>query len=265
MRTWIRIFPLIPLNRPQASMINPSLRALRCHPGRTHRRRGVGHGAAFGASVLLLALTLPACAGDTDGDDGPVPEVTPAPEAAPGMAVADPQAAWWANLSAPCGHAFPGALGYAPPGDAMLEGDELLVVHFHVCEADEIRLPFHIEGLDGEWDRSRTWIFRQRGDGRIELRHDHRRPDGTEDDQTWYGAWTVDEGSPTEQRFMIQDREWPDGEPRGWRVIIEPGERYTYGTIRGDEWSWRVDFDLSEPIETPPPAWGYEDGAGPPR
>ena len=223
------------------------------------------------ALALCLALPLVACgdgpAPDTSGEAGQEAQTQAvgSPEAAPGIAVADPQAAWWANLSAPCGDAFPGSLGYAPPGDAMLQGEELLVVHFDVCEANEIRLPFHIEGLDGEWDRSRTWIFRQTGDGRIELRHDHRMPDGTEDEQTWYGAWTIDEGSPTEQRFIIQDREWPDGEPRGWRVIIEPGERYTYGTIRGDEWSWRVDFDLSEPTDTPPPAWGYEDGAGPPR
>jgi hypothetical protein len=206
-----------------------------------------------------------------------------------------PQDAWWANLSAACGSAFPGALGYAPPGDAMLEGPELLVVHFDVCEADEIRLPFHIEKLDGTWDRSRTWIFR-RGDGagpsadpsadpsaelgtdpssdvasamtfpRLEIRHDHRKPDGSEDETTWYGAWTIAEGDATEQRFVIEDRTWPDGLPRGWRVIIEPGVRYTYGTFRGDEWSWRVDFDLSTPLATlPPPAWGYEGGGGPPR
>jgi hypothetical protein len=196
-----------------------------------------------------------------------------------------PQDEWWANLSAPCGSAYPGALGYAPPGDAMLEGPELLVVHFDVCGADEIRLPFHIEKMDGTWDRSRTWIFRRTGaavsgsdatgddapgdapgDARIELRHDHRNPDGSEDETTWYGAWTLEVGAANEQRFVVEDRTWPDGIPRGWRVIIEPGVRYTYGTFRGDDWSWRVDFDLSTPLaELPPPAWGYEGGRGPLR
>jgi hypothetical protein len=210
--------------------------------------------------AAFLALALAGCGGN---DDGTLAGQDDAPEVG---VEASPQEAWWANLSVPCGNAFPGSLGHAPPGDTMLEGEELLVVHFDVCGPDEIRLPFHIEGLDGAWDRSRTWIFRRTGDGRIELRHDHRRPDGTEDDQTWYGAWTVDPGTPTEQRFIIENRENPDGQLRGWRVIIEPGVRYTYGTIRGDEWSWRVDFDLSTPMDAPPPtAWGYEDGAGPPR
>lgn len=187
-------------------------------------------------------------------------------EGAVAEATESPQDVYWAHLSAHCGQAFPGGLTLEPPGDEMLEGDELLVVHFDVCEDDEIRLPFHIEQMNGEWDRSRTWIFRRMDDGRIELRHDHRTPDGAEDDSTWYGAWTVGEGSGTQQEFIIQDREFEDGEARGWRIIMEPGQRYTYGTIRGGDWTWRVDFDLSEPLdEVPPAAWGYEDGEGPLR
>jgi hypothetical protein len=37
-----------------------------------------------------------------------------------------------------------------------------------------------------------------------------------------------------------------------------PGERYTYGTIRGGEWTWRVDFDLSRTVPAPPAPWGHE-------
>ena len=215
----------------------------------------------------VLALLLVVGAGCAEADT-PVPADTPSdhleqtvPEEEP-----TPRDAYWENLRVPCGDAFPGRLALEPPGDEMLEGDELLVVHFDVCEDEEIRLPFHIEQMDGEWDRSRTWIFRRMDDGRIELRHDHRTPDGEEDESTWYGAWTVGEGTATEQEFIIEDREFEDGETRGWRIIIEPGVRYVYGTIRGGEWTWRVDFDLSEPMdELPPPAWGYEDGAGPLR
>lgn len=180
-----------------------------------------------------------------------------------------PVDAYWANLSAHCGQAFPGSLTLEPEGDEMLEGDELLVVHFDVCNEDEIRLPFHIQQMDGEWDRSRTWIFRPDGDGGIELRHDHRLEDGSEDDVTWYGGFTQDEGSATTQEFVVEAQhgvEEPEGPLRGWRIIIEPGERYVYGTIRDGEWTWRVDFDLTEPTdEVPPPAWGYEEGGGPPR
>ncbi|TVP76532.1 MAG: hypothetical protein EA352_05560 [Gemmatimonadales bacterium] len=221
---------------------------------------------AFSLLPLPALLLLVACG--TADEEHPVdtPEAGPEEVESAGDLTDDPRDAWWANLSTPCGNAYPGELGYAPEGDGMLEGEELLVVHFDVCDEDEIRLPFHIEQMDGEWDRSRTWIFRREADGRIELRHDHRTEDGEEDDSTWYGAWTLDEGTATEQRFLYEDRRSRDGEVLGWRVIIEPGVRYTYGTIRGDEWSWRVDFDLSEPMdELPPPAWGYEDGAGPPR
>jgi hypothetical protein len=213
--------------------------------------------------VVVVASLIALVAGC--GADPEDPPATPDPETVAAAPVSA-QDAWWARLSEPCGEAFPGRLGHAPPGDDMLQGEELLVVHFDVCGEDEIRLPFHIENLDGSWDRSRTWIFRRTDDGRIELRHDHRQPDGTEDEQTWYGAWTVGEGTPSEQRFLIEDRTYPDGLVRGWRVIIEPGVGYTYGTIRGDDWSWRVDFNLSVPLDAPPPpAWGYEDGAGPPR
>jgi len=215
------------------------------------------------APILATLFVLVAgCGGDADVDDRPA-TADPDTLDQPALSAQD---AWWARLSEPCGDAYPGRLGHAPPGDQMLQGEELLVVHFDVCDEDEIRLPFHIENLDGSWDRSRTWIFRRTDDGRIELRHDHRRPDGTEDDQTWYGAWTVGEGTASEQRFLIEDRTYPDGQVRGWRVLIEPGVGYTYGTIRGDDWSWRVDFDLSIPMDAPPPpAWGYEGGEGPPR
>jgi len=231
--------------------------------------RGVGARVGLGVAALGLSLLIGGCeAGQKQAER----------EGAGGEGAVEAQSAqdlWWASLSAPCGAAFPGALEYAPPGDAMLEGPELLVVHFDRCTDDEIRLPFHIEKMDGTWDRSRTWIFRRvsaeatptaGSSARIELRHDHRKPDGSEDETTWYGAWTIEEGEANEQRFVIEDRTWPDGLARGWRVIIEPGVRYVYGTFRGDEWSWRVAFDLSTPMaELPPPAWGYEGGRGPLR
>ena len=204
-------------------------------------------------SILAALVTLSACGGGTDQGA----------ESSPPLA---PQEAWLASLAVPCGQAFPGSLAIAPEGDTMLEGAEPLVVVFDVCDPNELRLPFHINKMDGSWDRSRTWIFRPTDDGRIELRHDHRQPDGTEDEVTWYGAWTVAEGPSTTQEFIRTDREYPDGLTRGWRVIIEPGVHYIYGTIRGGEWSWRVDFDLSTPLaELPPPAWGYEEGRGPLR
>jgi hypothetical protein len=224
----------------------------------------IGPSPRAGLSTLSAALLILAGCGP-----GEAPPATDAPAATPAASppaqAATPAAAFLANLNAHCGQAFPGALAIEPPGDEMLDGDELLVVHMRGCGDEEMLLPFHIETDPGVWDRSRTWIFRLTDGNRLELRHDHRQPDGSEDEVTWYGAFTLADGTPTQQEFL-RDTPAADGSIRGWRVIIEPGVRYIYGTIRDGEWSWRVDFDLSTPMtELPPPPWGYEDGSGPPR
>lgn len=161
------------------------------------------------------------------------------------------------NLRAECGNAFAGRLTLEPEGDTMLDGRELLLVHFRECEEDVIRVPFHIERLDGTWDRSRTWIFTRTEDG-IDLRHDHRKPDGSNDAFTMYGGPTHGEPDPNQMEFISFERTEETGMYRGWRIIIEPGVRYVYGTHRGGEWSWRVDFDLTEAVDPPPAPWGHE-------
>ena len=171
--------------------------------------------------------------------------------------VVDPQKVFWNNLMEHCGKAFPGGLTKEPPGDEMLTGTELLIAHFRECGEDTIKIPFHIEIEDtDEWDRSRTWNF-IRHDDRLEIRHDHRKEDGTEDEDNWYGGFTEEPGSEAYQEFVYYGREDPDGKRLGWRIEIYPNERYTYGTIRGDEWTWRVDFDLTEEIDAPPAPWGH--------
>jgi hypothetical protein len=205
--------------------------------------------------LLLSLLALAACA---ERDDVPPPADEPAFTTADDAA-AGPQDAWWANMQRHCGNAYEGSLGHAPPDDDMLEGDELLIVHFRECDDHEMRLPFHIERMDGTWDRSRTWIYTRTDEG-IELRHDHRQEDGSPDEVTNYGGHTEDEGTPDYQRFIFTERTGPEGETLGWRVEIAPDDHYVYGTFRGDEWSWRVDFDLSQAVAPPPAPWGYEDG-----
>jgi hypothetical protein len=187
----------------------------------------------------VAALALAACAG-----------TGPAPAAAP-------QDAFWAGLAAHCGQAYPGRLTLEPPGDEMLTGTEALVVHVRGCGGDTLRVPFHIEKeAEGTWDRSRTWVF-IRTPGGLELRHDHRHEDGTPDESTWYGGHTREAGTATRQEFVFAERTAADGSLLGWRVEVVPGERYTYGTIRGSEWTWRVDFDLSRAVPAPPPPWGH--------
>ena len=166
--------------------------------------------------------------------------------------------AWFTAMSQQCGNAYPGKLTLAPPGDDMLTGTEMLVVHFRECSDSLLKAPFHIEiEADNSWNRSRTWIFTHHGNN-IELRHDHRKPDGSDDAVTMYGGFTIDEGSAVTQIFKSVPRSEETGQFRGWRIEIEPGIRYTYGTVRDSLWSWRIDFDLSEAIEPPPPPWGHE-------
>jgi hypothetical protein len=164
--------------------------------------------------------------------------------------LAGPHAAFMASLAAHCGQAFHGSITRRPPTDRIFRGDEVLTVHFRECDEGRLKLPFHVEA-----DRSRTWIVSATTAG-IDLRHDHRHEDGTPEENTWYGAHTQAPGSAQRQEFL---RETAEGVTRtGWAIEIVPQQRYTYGTIRDGEWTYRLDFDLTRPVTPPPPPWGHE-------
>lgn len=181
-------------------------------------------------AATLAALLLGACAAHT-----------PAP-AAPVTA----QDAFWAQLQALCTGAAEGRLLQAP--DAQISPDARLVVHFRECGPGELRFPLHVDE-----NRSRTWVFIRHAD-RLELRHDHRHADGTEESNTWYGATTLEPGTATRQEFVSER----NGVRSGWRVEIEPGRSFVYGTIRDGAWRHHLVFDLTRPAEIPPPPWGHE-------
>jgi hypothetical protein len=203
----------------------------------------------LGTLLLLVALPVACSRPDTDGEPG-------SGEAAD--AAADrPQDAFLRNLAAQCGQAFPGRLVLEPEGDPMLTGTEELLVHFRDCEPDEIRIPFHVQvEATGEWNRSRTWYVMRTPEG-LELRHDHREPDGAESRRTWYGGPTASAGTATRQDFVSAERTASAGTPVGWRIEIEPGRFYRYGTTRDGEYDWTIEFDLSRPVSGEiPPVWG---------
>jgi len=164
------------------------------------------------------------------------------------VAAASTHDGFWSNLQALCESAAEGRLLASPEGDTQIDPAARLVVHFRECGEDELRFPLHV----GE-NRSRTWVFIRHAD-HLELRHDHRHQDGTEEGNTWYGATTLAPGSATRQEF-VSDR---DGVLGGWRVEIEPGVRYTYGTIRDGQWRHHLEFDLTRPVDAPPLPWGHE-------
>ncbi len=187
---------------------------------------------------LAILLGVGACA--QPGMYGSLP--------APSAAAESPQDMFWSNLQALCGQAAAGRVLRVPEGDTQIDPSAGLVVNFWECSGTELRFPLHVDE-----NRSRTWVF-IRHQGSLELRHDHRHPDGTEESNTWYGASTLDDGTATRQEF-VTDR---GGVRGGWRVEIEPGRRFTYGTIRQGEWRHHLEFDLSRPVAQPLMHWGYQ-------
>lgn len=161
-----------------------------------------------------------------------------------------PQDQFWSHLQGLCrtATAAGGVLRQAPPGDTQIDPAASLVVHFWECGETELRFPLHV----GD-NRSRTWFF-IRHDDRLELRHDHRHQDGTEESNTWYGATTLDAGTATRQDFVTER----NGVRSGWRVEIDPGTRFAYGTARNGEWRHHLEFDLTTRVQPPPLPWGHE-------
>lgn len=180
---------------------------------------------------------------------------------APLQADPDPQVVFLERLSELCGQAFTGALVSDDAADADIAGQPL-VMHVADCAPDRIRIPFHI----GE-DRSRTWVLTDTGTG-ILLKHDHRHEDGSEDAVTQYGGETHEPGTTTRQEFPVDEESIALFEREGlaasvtniWAIEVDTA-RFAYELRRpagGDERFFRVEFDLTQPVEPPPPAWGSE-------
>jgi hypothetical protein len=199
-------------------------------------RRGLG-----GLAILLLA-------GGCGGSDASREDADAALAAA-----RSPRDQFWASLAALCGLAFPGTLVEDTSGGGLFEGQEL-VMHVRQCSEDEIRVPFHV----GE-NRSRAWIFTRTEEG-IRLKHDHRHEDGSEDEVTQYGGDTAGEGSAMRQEFpadAFTAELIPAAATNVWTVEIHPGHMFAYALRReGTDRRVRVEFDLTRPVEPPPPPWG---------
>lgn len=195
---------------------------------------------SFFALLLASSILLVGCNGDPDGD-APLP---------------DTQATFWDRMEAMCGEAFPGEVLEAPEDDDTFD-DDPIIMHVRQCFDEEIRIPLHV----GE-DRSRTWIVSQAESG-LRLKHDHRNEDGSEEEVTNYGGDTMDDGSTSQQEFHADDftaELIPEAETNVWTIEIDPGDTFVYALRReGTDRRFRLEFDLTEPVDAPPAPWGYED------
>jgi len=177
-----------------------------------------------------------------------------ASRAAPEPAPAD---AFMATLGAHCGKAYAGRLVSSDAADADFAG-QAMVMHVRSCTEGEIRVPFHV----GD-DRSRTWVITRTDDG-LRLKHDHRHEDGEEDAVTQYGGDAVAIGTASRVEFPVDqssidlfNREGLTASVTNVWAIELTNEVYAYELRRANR-HFHVEFDLTEPVKTPPAPWGAE-------
>ena len=168
-----------------------------------------------------------------------------------------PQAAFFEKLSGFCGKAFTGKLVSSDDADSDMAGQSM-TMHVRDCNDDTIRIPFNVGN-----DRSRTWVISKTDNG-LRLKHDHRHEDGSKDAVTWYGGDTVDQGTAERQEFPVDDESITLFKKEGldvsvtnvWAVEITDAI-FAYELSRNNRF-FRVEFDVTNPVEAPPASWGSE-------
>lgn len=203
--------------------------------------------------ALLPVLALAACAA--------IPGEPPLPE---------PQERFWDALASHCDNAYEGELASTDERDTDWQGRRM-IAYWAECSPDRIAIAFHVENADRSgWDRSRTWLVTRSADG-LRLKHDHRHDDGSEDAVTRYGGDTLSAGTARVQDFPVDAYSIALFEREGlaasltnvWRMEVDPadasGARFTYQLTRRNDPTrlFRVEFDASRAVDTPPPAWGW--------
>lgn len=173
----------------------------------------------------------------------------PAPEEAPGQDV------FWSNLESLCGSAFAGEMTAGSEADTSFAAHQM-VMHVRECSSDTIKIPFHV----GD-DHSRTWVL-TRTDTGLRLKHDHRHEDGSEDEITQYGGDTEGPGSAMAQHFHADEFTAgliPAASSNVWTMEVYPDSAFTYALRReAENRHFQVDFDITQPVDTPPDPWGHE-------
>ena len=157
-----------------------------------------------------------------------------------------------------CGQAF--AATIVQDNQPSAAWDHPLVVHIRDCEDNVIRLPLHV----GD-DRSRTWVLTQHP-GYIDFQHIHLHEDGSPDAVSPYGGQTAASGTANLQAFPVDEASKALFINNGLDVSIT--NTWTINFVDADTMSYQlsrpgrifeVHVDLSQPVDLPPPAWGYHD------
>jgi len=207
-------------------------------------------------ALIVPLLVWTACS------DGTVPHDEPASAKRTEPVISESQVSpldtWWAALSSLCGNAYAGAMTSEDATDDAF-AEQSMTMHVWRCEAGRLDIPFHV----GE-NRSRTWVLTRTEKG-MQLQHDHRHEDGSEDEVTLYGGHTEAPGTEVSQSFPVDDFSIKLFEANGldasvvnvWSMEIVPGDRFSY-VLRRPNRHFQVDFDLTLAIDPPPLPWGHE-------
>lgn len=165
-----------------------------------------------------------------------------------------PAETFWEELQKHCGKSYEGKVLNAPENDQFRQ--HRLLMHVRACDDKEIRIPFFV----GE-DRSRTWVLKW-VDGKIELKHDHRLEDGSDDEVTMYGGTASNTGLANIQVFPADPftaELLPAAATNVWWITVDD-QVFTYNLKRiGSDRIFTVEFDLNKAVETPEAPWGWED------
>ena len=210
---------------------------------------------------VLAVLCVAGCKGEAPTYGVPEDFSNPPP---PPNIITEPHAQFFANLQPLCGKAYAGRITANQPTSTTPDPFEgkTLVMHVRGCDdpTREIRIPFHV----GD-DRSRTWVLTRTPTG-LRLKHDHRHQDGQPDAVTMYGGDTVDAGTAQRQTFPVDAESVAMFKRAGlnasldntWAMELVPAKTFVYELSRPNGRLFRVEFDLTTPVEPPPAPWGAD-------
>lgn len=202
--------------------------------------------------IIFLAFMFTACE-DQEGLEAEFEYAPEGAEMAPGLS--PEQITFWDAIREHCGNAYAGRVGDATPFYGSINEAEDIRIHVRNCTDDLTHISLHIDE-----NHSRNLLL-TRELHTLRLKHDHRYPDGTEEEITQYGGDAPKPGLETRQIFESDQHTadiLPDRFDNFWFLDMMDEETFAYGVhwpMHGH--SIRIEFDISETVDPPPTPWGY--------
>ncbi|CAN5851367.1 hypothetical protein BH24BAC1_BH24BAC1_13430 [soil metagenome] len=158
---------------------------------------------------------------------------------------ADPQEIYMSQFKAFCGNSYRGETVFPKGGKDPFAGKQL-TLHFRECGRRENRLQFQV----GD-DLSRTWVLTNTRQG-LQLKHDHRKPDGTPDEVTMYGGTAQEGGTGRSQSFPADEHTAkliPAGKNNIWTIEFSANKEILSYTLKRDgNLRYQANFNLMQPL-----------------